>query len=255
MGMEGDAGAHPVVFRAFADDAPADLPPQGSSATKLRIVHAAPEAPTTDFVIGVSALGVPQQSLAYGSVSAAATMAPGALVPDSRGYLTTTAAHDVITATRGGKDIASFATYYFGRLRGASVFLLGLDGSAETPPALLVCDDGAVPLANHRTKCDSWKAPWSTTVRFEHAAPDLPAVDVCVRLLESPKVFGPFAAAAGLTIGLAYKQLSAELATSASEHGHGAHIRARWPVLRGRARREGHRGLVRGGSTRRRSPH
>lgn len=206
VGVAGD-GTAPLTLLPLVDESAATAPAAG---LRIRIVHAAPHQPATDFELGAGAWTFALQTgVAYGKASSASTMATGAPTPDANGYLTTTIDSAQITAKQSLSEIASS---YDDEFRTGSAFFVGNGSSA--PLGTVQCDDTSAPSA-HLSPCTlRTGGPTFHKIRFLHLAPDAPVADVCLSM--SPIVpvgTTGLLAAAGVAGGESFLQLSGPIVT------------------------------------------
>jgi hypothetical protein len=213
-GTSGDAGA-PLRILTLTDDDPSTSP---SGLTRMRAVHAASGVGAVDFQIGVTPYTQAiQAGVPYGSTFAAATATSGAPVPDAQGYIAPGYGQAQVTLVLGGVETTSF---YVGNgstpTASSTAFLVGASGSAGDPLGFVNCDELGTPSAStHLSPCTfSSAAPATTTIRIFHGAPDQGAVEVCAGLAPAGQPFSAnLLAAAGISGGLAFAQLSGDLVT------------------------------------------
>jgi hypothetical protein len=187
----------PLDLRAYVDDT--DVP---AGQTKLRFVHASPNAPAVDIGIGGGALFTSVFSdISYGQAASVAN-----------GYVTTAPIDgaEISARAHGSLDDALSikpAALPAGAL--ATAFAIGLVGDATTPLRVLLCIDNAAPTGLLSSCAVVGGTPERARVRFAHLSPDTPAVDICLAPTGTGAFTAPLLKTLGNDNGLAYAQLTA----------------------------------------------
>lgn len=153
----------PFGARAFSDreggGAPIDLTPQPpAGSARVRVLHTSYDAPAVDVLVdGTAAI----QSLSYPSASA---------------YQTVTAGDRFVEVTPAGQPNTAVISETLSLTDGATYTVLAVN-ELSMISALALMDDPA-------------PAAGQAKVRFVHAAPDAPAVDIKLGTGDGPAVFG-----------------------------------------------------------------